>query len=1057
MRIFILTILLILCVLAGFSQQKVSGIITSYADNTPLADVTITVTNTSIKATSDINGRFTIPVSTKFPTLHFTKIGYQQKTIKINDTVSFLSVQLSQKVQELNEIIISTGYQKIPKERSTGSFSQINEKTFNEQIGTSVLSRLPAVANGLLLDNMTGQDGKLMIRGLSTIRGPKDPLIVVDNFPYEGDPSNLNPNDVESITLLKDASAASIWGARAGNGVVVIVTKKGKFNQPISIEVNANVTIGAKPDLDYLPQMASSDFVNVEQMLFENNFYDDRISAENKPALSPAVELLLSHRKGEISAGQLQLSLNQLKTQDIRNDFKKYIYRPSLNQQYAISLRGGAEKFNWIFSSGNDRNRDDLNAIYNRFNARFQNTYTLFRNLNLTTGINVTQSKSIGGRQGYGQIGNGVMPPYQRLADDNGNPIAVAKDYSLNYLNSLSDVGLLDWNYYPLEDYRNIKVATKLNDLVFNGGLSYKLPLGFVADLKYQYEKQVSEMKNVNGENSYTARNLTNLFTQINGSEISYKIPRGGIIDQSFSDLESHQFRAQVSFDHSWNKHRLTAIAGSEIRQSHITSNNYRRYGYNENSLIFGEVDYTTAYETFVDKSQQFIPSNSDVNDRLNRFVSLFANMAYTFDGKYTFSSSARRDASNLFGVNINNKWNPLWSIGFSWDISKEGFYKFDILPYLRLRTTYGFSGNTDPSMAAVTTISYVTTSPYTLLPYSQFDNFSNPQLKWETTGIYNLGVDFGFIGNRINGSLEYYRKSGKDLFGSFPIDYSAGIGNTIVRNVASMKGKGIDVLLNTLNTNGQIKWRTNLNFSYNTDEITEYYLANRRGSAFLGSAVSGLEGSPVYSVFSYKWGGLNPSTGMPLGYLNGQVSENYAQITGNSTQVEDLIFNGSVLPKIFGSLGNTISYRGFALDVRVLYKFGYYFRKPSISYSSLFDGGNGHSDFEKRWQKPGDEKSTYVPALVYPASASMDAFYGNSEPLVLKGDQIRLQYINLSYELTKSKFTALPVKSLNIYFYINNIGLLWRANKENIDPDYYRLNSLAAPRTYSLGFRTNF
>lgn len=1057
MRNIKLIIPLLFAAISGFGQRNISGIITTDKGNQPVADVMITFAEKSFFTTSDINGRFIISVPNKSPKILFNKMGYQQNTISITDTVTFLHVRLSQKVQELNEVVISTGYQTIPKERSTGSFSQISENTFNQQVGPSVLSRLPAVANGLLFDNMTGQEGKLMIRGLSTIRGPKDPLIVLDNFPYEGDPANLNPNDVESIILLKDASAASIWGARAGNGVIVIVTKKGKFNQPVSVEFNANITMGARPNLNYIPQMSSSDFIDVERRLFDIGFYDDRITADNRPALSPSIELLLSHKNGNISNEQLQSGLNQLRTQDIRKDLKKYVYRNSLNQQYAINLRGGNEKFNWIFTSGTDKNKDNLDAGYDRFNARFQNTYTILKNLNLTTGIYITQSKSSGGRQGYGQIGNGIIPPYQSLIDPNGNPISVAKDYSLSYLNSLSDIGLLDWKYYPLEEFKNTQIGTKLSDMLLNVGLNYKLPFGFTTDVKYQYEKQETEGKNVYGVNSYTARNLVNLFTKNDAGEITYKVPVGGIIDQSYSELETHQFRGQVNFDRTWNKHMLTAILGSEIRQSHVTSNNYRRYGYNENSFIFGEVDYTTAFETFVDKSEQFIPSNSDVNDQLNRFISLFGNMAYTYDGKYTLSASARRDASNLFGVNINNKWNPLWSLGLSWDISKEKFYKFDVLPYLRLRTTYGFSGNTDPSMAAVTTIGFITTSPYTLLPYSQFDNFRNPELKWETTGIFNVGLDFGLIGNRISGSIEYYRKNGKDLFGAFPIDYTAGIGNTIVRNVASMKGQGIDVILNSSNTNGIVKWSTNFNFSYNTDEITKYYLANRRGSAFLGSAVSGLEGSPVYSIFSYKWSGLNSSNGLPQGYLNGSVSENYAQITGNGTQIEDLVYKGPALPKIFGSVGNTINYRNLTIDVRVLYKFGHYFRKPSISYSNLFESGNGHSDYAKRWQNTGDEKNTYVPALVYPASASMDAFYSNSEPLVLKGDQIRLQYINLSYELTKGSLRTLPVNSLSVYINVNNVGLLWTANKEGIDPDYYRLNNLVAPRTYSLGVRTNF
>lgn len=1057
MKIFYFTILLWLFSINAFSQRVLSGIVTTQK-KIAISEVTIHV-NTKVTAISNENGSFNIKVPVGNSTLRFNKIGFKPRILRINDSTTYINIEMEDDIQDLKEIVISTGYQTLPKERATGSFAQVDQKTFNQQITTSVLERLPAVTSGLIADNMsTSEGGKYMIRGLSTINGPKDPLIVIDNFPYDGDLNNINPNDVESITVLKDAAAASIWGARAGNGVIVIVTKRGRFRQSLNIDFNSNITIGETPNLHYLPQLTSSEFIDVEKGLFKQGFYDAMIEADNKPALSPVVELMQLNKNGLLSDDELEKQIRLFSTYDFRDDFNKYIYRPSVNQQYALSLNGGTEKFHWIFSGGYDANKDNVAAKYNRLNIRFQNTYKLLKNLDVTTGVYITQSSSEDGRQNFGEISSGGIYPYARLVNDDGTPIPLVRDYSQSYLNAIANNKLLDWNYYPLEEHKNIQKTTDLNDIVLNTGISYKLPFGLSADIKYQYEKQNINGKNDFGSNSYVSRNLVNLYTQLDGDIVSKKIPAGGILDQSSSVMESHNMRGQINFDQNFGRHRITALSGIEFRQNHTSSQVNRIYGYKENSLTFGQVDYTSEYPTLISQDEAFIPNPADLSDVLTRYISMFANGAYTFDGKYTLSASARNDASNLFGVNINNKWNPLWSAGLSWEISKEGFYNFSGIPYLRLRTTYGYSGNVDPNMSAVTTISYRLTSPYTFLPYAIFDNYSNPSLKWETTGIFNTGIDFSSKGNRLSGSIEYYQKKGTDLFGTYPIDYTAGVGMTMLKNVASMKGKGVDIILNSVNTTGVFRWNTNLNFSYNTDKITKYYLSNRRASPFVGPVgVSGLEGSPVYSLFSYKWAGLNPETGMPRGYLNGDISEDYRQITGNGTQVEDLKLNGSALPKYFGSIGNALTYKNLSLDVRVLFKLGYYFRSNSIAYESLYNSWNGHSDFSHRWQHKGDEKITNVPAMAYPVPSGMDTFYSNSEVLVLKGDQIRLQYINLNYSLTQVNIPSLPVKTLNIYFNINNIGIIWKANKSGIDPDFYRQNSLVTPRTYSMGLRANF
>jgi TonB-linked SusC/RagA family outer membrane protein len=1057
--------LLVFC--RAHAQQSIPATVISAFDNRPLEGATVVIPAKNLTLYSNANGQLTLPLTGDSTRIIITFTGYLKKELYVTGkTPSPLFILLETDTKQLSQVVVSTGYQQIPKERATGSFTQIDNRTFNLQVSAGILSRLPAIANGLMVDKGTNGDGQVMIRGLSTIRGPKDPLIVLDNFPYDGSINNINPNDVESITILKDAAAASIWGARAGNGVIVITTKKGNFNQPLSMQFNSNISIGEKPDLSYIKQMTSSDFIDVEKLLYTNGYYNDQVSSPYEPALSPVVELLIKETNGEISAAAANEQINKLRNIDLRDQFKRYVYQNAVNQQYALSLSGGSEKMSWITSAGFDRDISDLDAGYNRVNLRYQNTFRPARALLISAGVYYTQSKSSGGKNGYGAITSSgpYFFPYAQFADENGNPLPLVKDYRKPYIETAGDGKLSDWRYYPLEDYKHAKNTNDVNDLVISTGLNYTILKGLTASVKYQYERQQTSVNTLQDEQSYYARNMVNLFSQINpDGTVTYIVPRGGILDYSNGLLQSHNIRGQLNFERAWPQGKLSVLAGGELRSARTSGIQDRIYGYDENNITFGNVDYNTSYPTFITGSPSAIQNNRSITDQSVRYASMFANGAFTFKSTYTLSLSARKDASNLFGLNTNDQWNPLWSAGVSWHLSNETFYKSVFIPYMRLRATYGFSGNINPAMVAATTIAYFDSpSPYTNLPYSRFSNYYNPELRWETSRMINVGVDFKLVKNIVSGSIEYYQKKGADLFGTVPLDYTSGIGATVVKNVASMNGNGVDVELKSINLNRQIQWTSTLNFSYYKDKVTDYYQNSLQGSRFISSEavfpVTGIKGYPVYSIFAYKWAGLDPQTGDPMGYLNGEVSKAYTSLIGSATKVTDLKYFGSAIPTIFGSFLNTISYKGLSIDFSMIYKFGYYFRKSSVNYSNLFSNWQGHADYANRWQKPGDEQATNVPSLIYPASSARDNFYTGSEVLVDKGDHIRLQYINISYDITGHMLQKAGFKAIVVYANTSNIGIVWRANKDHIDPDYnYGRYPLIDPETFALGIKLNF
>lgn len=1056
-------LLIAICCLAitGTAQQQLTGIVIDSATGTPLSGAIIRLEESNQHTITDLEGKFSFSVKPLKAMLHITNIGYEPAEVMVLlPQVAPVKILLTTKVTQLQAVTVSTGYQRIPKERATGSFAAVSGKQLVMQVSTNILDKLAAVASGIMIDKGTSGNAQLMVRGLSTINGPKAPLIVVDGFPYEADLNNINPNTVESISILKDAAAASIWGARAANGVIVITTKNARYNQPVSIEFNSTISLSPKPNLGYTRPISSSDFIDVERQLFTSGFYNDDINASYHPVLSPVVDLLNKEKLGMISGDSVKQALARLKSIDVRDQYN-YMYSPMVNQQYAINISGGAQKFSWAAFMGYDDNKDNLSGRYKRSNISFQSNFQPVKQLLLNTAINYTLSEEASGKPGYGSIAmkNNNAVPYMQFADAAGNPLAVPTMYDHNFTDTAGGGRLLDWNYYPLTDWQNDRTKKTADEVRINTVLNYKVIPSLEVEIKHQYLRETGNTENLHDEKSYYARNYSNTFAQIGADgKAAFIVPLGAILDKSNSISVSHNLRGQLNFNNTWNKHAVTAIAGAETRSTNWTSEYNRYYGYNPNTRTSAAMDYLRQYPKFVDGTMEFLTRGQALNEKNNRFISVFANAAYTYNSRYTLSASARQDASNLFGLKTNDQWNPFWSAGGAWQLSNEPFYKIAALPYLKLRASYGFNGNIDPAMVAVSTIAFdPDNNRYTNTRMARFSNYSNPSLKWETSRVINLGIDFNTAKNRLSGSLEYYTKRGTNLFGTAALDYTTGIGYMLF-NVASTKGSGWDVQVQSINIDRQVKWTTALNLTIQKDRITTYYRNSTLAADFIGNGqsvpVSGVAGRPIYSIFAYRWAGLDPKTGDPIGYLNGKESTDYASITGNGTSVQDLRFFGSALPTKYGNIINSITYKSFSLDIALSFKLGYWFRRPSIDYTALFTSWVGHSDYSLRWQTPGDEKHTTVPSNTWHPDSNRDNFYNGSAVLVQRADNIRLEFINLGYTVPDGRHKR-PFQRLQFFLNARNLGAIWKANKYGIDPDYnFGSNGILPPAIYSLGIR---
>jgi TonB-linked SusC/RagA family outer membrane protein len=1051
---------LLILVAIGFCtplSAQIKGRVLTLPDSVPLRSANLELSN-GTKFTTGADGSFQLNLVPGVYQLKISYTGFVTKFITVRfPTAGALSIYVSPVVNTLQQVTISDGYQLIPKERSTGSYTVVNSAKLNEQTGSNLLSRLEGVASGFSVDRKTNS-ASILVRGLSTINGPRSPLIVVDNFPYEGDLENLNPNNVESVVLLKDAAAASIWGTRAGNGVIVITTKKGRFNSPLQIQASAAYGLGEKPDPFYLKPLSPADHISVERFLFNQGYYTSSEQSTNHPPLSPVVELLILQRDGKITPEAAELELGKLGQYNLNDEFKRSVYRTSTNQQYSIRLSGGNDVINWSLSTGYDASKSSLADLNRRLSISTAQTYKLTKRLQLSTGITYVRNNSDNGIPDLTTLEaiNGKLPSYTRLRDENGNPLRVAKNYRLSYLDIQIPAGFLDWNYYPATDHKYLSISTGINDFLGNINLRYTLLKGLDVTAYYQYENQLTDGKNLMGQESYATRNTINSFTQLTPTgTIRRVIQLGDIFEGRANDLNVHQGRAQANYTRTMGLHDLAFLAGAEARSRKTYNTAQRSYGYNPALLTTATVDYANTYPNFVTSSNIFIQNLDSYSRSVNNFLSLYANGTYTYSGRYTLTGSIRRDASNLFGVSTNDKWTPLWSAGLGWLISDENFFKVNWLNSLRFRASYGLSGNIDPSRSAVTTISYASNSPFTQVPFANFSSYANPDLKWETSAIVNLGLDFSMLDSRITGSLEVFRKTGTDLYGQQLIDYTAGIGTTIQKNSATTQAQGLDINLSTRNLTGKFHWETDFFLNLYRDKVLEYYISNPEASRFLRGDVSitGMKDYPVYALFSYKWAGLNATNGNPRGYLNGVISEDYNTLTGSTATIEDLVYHGPALPQFTTAIGNTLSFGALSLTFRLSGKFGYFYRRSSIDYPLLFSYGTGHEDYAKRWQQPGDELITNVPSMDYPIQSNRDSFYLGSEATIAKGDHVRLQYLNLKYNFPLKPAAGKQSSVLEVFVFSNNLGILWQADKNGIDPDY---TQYAPAKTVSLGLRTN-
>jgi len=1058
----------------------------------PMSGATVKVKYSNRSVFTGSTGEYRLFVPLGQAIIQVSYVGYTIREISVNGTESRrINVDMTPATGNLTEVqVVSNGYQDLPKERSTGSFEVVTAKQLEHSADPDLLNRLVGITTGLNYSgtsNVTSgnrnqsQLGNLTIRGKNTLTANNltfntsgYPLLVVDGIASPYDISQINPNDVESITILKDAAAASIWGSRAANGVLVVKTKRGSYMRKPTITFSSSYNLTEKEDLFYQKKMSVSDFIDAKKLQFIESQQElfDPIVTTSQGVTTPIEEIMNNYlNKHSITEQQANEQLDVLRGNDVRSDASKYLKRKAFNQNHSLSLNGGSKIMAYGLSVGYTKSiTNDINSQNDRLTVGYNASVRPFKNLEIRAIIGYTrQNREFPGPN----TEIGVLQPYDRLADDNGNALALPRMYRTAFselIKSTYGSKVLDMTYKPLEDFNHGSLESVVQNMNFNVSTIYTFNPSLSLNVTYGYNRSIRNEETYYDKDSFYMRELLNRFTD--PVRLIRNIQLGGYDEKARSVGTLNSLRSQINYNHTWNsRHSVNAIAGIDASQNFTIQNSNPFYGYDPNTLTFNNnlnfaSDYTILWNNN-GASVGRIPYFPLLLSNRSRTLSSYANASYTYDNRYTVSGSIRKDGSNSFGMDQNKSGTPFYSTGISWNIANEKFYNSQALSRLQLRATFGYNGNTNPSVFPHPRISF-STNPGTINGlFSASLNSTeatNNNLRPERTGVLNFGIDFGLKGERLSGSIEYYIKNTKDLISNNVLDPTTGF-NNLNFNTGDLHAYGSDITLNSQNLKiGRFSWNSNFLLSYNRVKVKKLYIP---GGVDAGSLIYG-SGSNRYTVgydltriFAFQWAGLDHNTGYPLGIYNGEArilndeevgSNNYTSIY--SAAPSTVKFMGSAVPIYFGSIRNTFSYGSLMVSANIIYKLKYVSRRsPSTLalYSQLFNnsvllGG----EFEDRWQKPGDEFFTNVPKMSYPASGVADEFYQYSDINVFKADHVRLQEVNISYGLRQNNWYF---KDIRVFANVTNLGILWRANKLNIDPD----SDSFQPKTYSFGINANF
>ncbi|MBO4571936.1 MAG: SusC/RagA family TonB-linked outer membrane protein [Bacteroidales bacterium] len=1058
-------------------KQTVKGRVLD-GDGIPVAGAAVQNLAEKTYAVTDGNGEFEIAVKDlQNAVLDISFLGMDNLSVPVAGRTR-LDLTMTASKLALDEVVV-TGYQTIAKERATGSFDKVESQHLAVP-SSNIAERLVGSAAGLAATTDANGDITFQIRGLSTlVASNKDPLLIVDGFPIEAPISSLNPNTIESITVLKDAAAASIWGAKAANGVIVVTTKNGKAagadKGKTVVTFNTMWKASPKIDNDYWSANASNEeLIDWQIYQFQNQQFgymaligDGNANNNirfNYNSYSNLFVMLNENRLGYVSDSELQSYIARIRTQSNKQQINDYLLANPFTQQYNLTIAHSGENISTNVSAlyeGGQRYLQGNN--YDKYSFNSNTTVNIYKWLDLN--INGAIYYNVARTNGQSFLG----PEFELFFDEQGNYTDVIRSYDNPYNEryfytpnirryfNWQAFPYQDWGFNPVQEMRGRNNTTKTLDARIQGGLKFKLAPGINFESKVQYEMLNTDYRRVDDESTWYVRSTVNIAATSDKTAtgaVTANLPKGSILRQNRTYTSAYDWRNQFNFDRTFaDRHQVTFIAGAEISDRAVAGvTNPMTYGYNDETLAVGKfLGSAFSYKNYFNSNSTFSSYVNSYTFTHDRYFSAYANAAYTLDGKYTLSASARTDASNFITDDPKYRYAPFWSVGAKWIASKEDFLDVDGVDYLAFRLTYGYNGNVDRSTSVWPVLSYNTsTDVLTQEHNASFSSYGNTSMRWERTGTIDLGIDFDLWGGALSGKLDIYNKKGRDLLATVNLPAATGASSNKI-NAAEMTNRGFELELGTFQKWGEFSWRSALMLAYNFNRIdklvrtsyTGFQLSGQRNQEDIYRA-----GYNAFTLWSYEYGGMiNTGTEANPAYYPSvmQGDKKVAPVQNQTGDWSEYMINAgtSVAPWNM-SFSNTLSYGNFDLSFLITGKFGHKFRRLSFNYS-LMPKLLPNLDMAEVLSQKGDKYFPFASKeycdLPLASNISKDMNWWPNYTYYMtyaveSATWFRLQEITLSYRLPATVVNRLGIGGLSVYLKGNNLALL-TFNKYHEDPEF--------------------
>ncbi|MFH6996481.1 SusC/RagA family TonB-linked outer membrane protein [Flavobacterium sp. FlaQc-57] len=1091
----------------------IKGTVTD-ATGSPLPGATVLAKGTKIAVLTDFDGRFTIEMPANSDKLVISYVGMESKEIGIANVTP--TIVLSEQGQNLKEVVVTTGYEKTSKRTFTGAISKISGSELKVDGVVDVSRMIEGKAAGVTVQNVTGTFGtapKITVRGSSSIFGDTKPLWVIDGVVQEdiinvsfadlasGNSSTLlsssvaglNANDIQSIEILKDASATSIYGSRSLNGVVVVTTKQGRRDSPLKVSYSVENTVRTVPSYTQYDILNSQESMSVFQEMKQKGYLD--LSSSYTGRFGGAYNILAkeinryNESNGQFGVKNDQPNINQfLKKYELANtDWFSVLFRPSITQNHSLSFSGGGKNNTFYASLGYYTDpgwtiADNVKQLTSNIKGTFFVNDRL--NITLSTMGSIRDQEAPGAYESQKDV---VFGKVNRDFDINPFNYVLSTSRTLRPYDDNGDYEYYQNNWAPMNivnELANNTLNIKVNDIRFQADLDYKinkhLTYNLTGSARYantSREHKIYENSNVVaaynagvGDNVNTQIQKDNVFLYQDPNDLTAPkvsvLPSGGFLRKFTNDMTSYNIRNSVTYRNTFNeKHEVEGFFGTELRSVDRNNDNFTAVG----------IQYDKGLTSFIDpKIIEKIVNGGDsyyeVGAERERTVGFFGKVGYTYDRRYTASLTGRYDGSNRQGDTGSSRWLPTYTVSGKWNVAEEKFMKnVESINTLALRASYGLTATAGPATNSLAIYKSFITDRFNLSDREnaiRIEDLQNKDLTWEKQYETNIGVDIGMFNNRIQLTTDVYRRKAFDL-----IDYviTSGVGGQSVKqgNNADMETKGIELGFTTQNiVSNNFKWSTTLNFSVYDQKITK--LANKPSAFDLVDSNGGnTVGHPRNSIYSYQFTGLN-NQGLPTFILQDGAENNITKANFQDTNdvMKYLKYEGSIEPNKSIGLANTFTYKNWSLYVFIVGSGGNKVRLNPVYSNEYNDLTVFTKEFTNRWINPGDENITNVPVIAdrilnrnYGESDLQIAYntYNFSDVRVADGDFVRLKNISLSWEFPKDFKRKLGLSTFTLKGSAVNPWLIYSDKRlHGQDPEFRNTGGVAFPITSQYTFTLN-